>query len=86
MNAKIRNDVSVLSGGTNDSVTIVKRIPINKRNMKSPAMSPPRKYPIKNQYINRFITEQDPSLLPIKSKYPPGFKPLFNDAHDPKST
>ena len=33
--------------------------------MKSPAMSPPRKYPIPNQYINILITQQDPSIPPI---------------------
>ena len=49
-------------------------------------MSPLRKYPIPNQYINRLITKKYPRLPPILEKYPPGFKPLFNDTHDPNST
>ena len=49
-------------------------------------MSPPRKDPIPIQYINILITQQDPSLLPIISKYPTVYKPLFNDMHDPNST
>ena len=49
-------------------------------------MSPPRKDSIPNQDINRLITEQFPSIPPIISKYPPGYKSLFNDAHDPNST
>ena len=46
-------------------------------------MSPSIKDPITNKYINRLITEQDPIIPPIKAKCPPGFKPLFIDAHDP---
>ena len=52
MDNKIRTNVS-LSVGTGDSITPGQRIPKKKRNMKSPAMSPPRKNPILNQYINR---------------------------------
>ena len=48
-------------------------------------MSLPRKYPIPNQDINRSITKQDPIISLNKAKYLPGFKPLFHDAHDPKS-
>ena len=54
--------------------------------MKSTAMSPPRKYTIINQYINRFITQQDPSLPPIIEKYPTGYKLLFNYKYYPNST
>ena len=46
-------------------------------NMKSPAMSPPRKYPILNKDINRFIPKQYPSLPPVISKYLPVYKPLL---------
>ena len=49
-------------------------------------MSPPRKYPVPDQYINRLITKQDPSLPPIKEIYTPEFKTLFNDARDQNST
>ena len=49
-------------------------------------MSPSIKDPITNQYINRLITEQDPIIPPIKAKYYPGFKLLFNDSRDPNST
>ena len=68
------------------SVTPEKRIPGKKRDTESSAISPPRKDPISNQYINKLITEQYPSLPPIKAKYTPGFKPLFNDAHNPNIT
>ena len=44
-------------------------------------MSPPRNYPIPNQYISRLITEKDPSLPPHLAKYPPGYKSLLNDAY-----
>ena len=86
MEAKMRTVVSVLSGGTVASVNPVKCIRRNKINMKSPTMSHPKKDPIPNQDINRLITEQDPILPLIQSKYPPVFKPLFNYAHDPNST
>ena len=86
VNAKIQTDVSILFVGTGASVTTEKRIPGKKRNMKSPAMSSPIKYHIPNQDINRLITEKYASLPPINAKYPPGFKPLFNDTHDSNST
>ena len=54
--------------------------------MKSPSISPTKNDPIPNQDINRLIAKQDPSLPLMKAKYPPVFKPLFNDAHDHKST
>ena len=54
---KMQTYVSILSGVTGASVTPDKRIPRKKRNMKSPVMSPPRKYPIPNQDINRFTTK-----------------------------
>ena len=57
-----------------------------KSNMKSPAMSPPKKDPIPYEDINILITKQDPSLPPIMEKYPPVYKPLFNDKHDSNST
>ena len=82
----MKTDVSTFYGGTGASVTPEKRIPGNKRNIKSPAMSPPRKYPIPNQDINRLITKKYANLSPIKAKYPSRFKPLFNDAHDLNST
>ena len=69
---KVRNDISILSGGTRASVTTERCMPRKNSNMKSPAMSPPRKNPITNQYFNRLITEQYPSLPPVISKYPPG--------------
>ena len=57
-----------------------------KSNIKSPTISPPIKYTITHQDINILITKQDPSLPPNIAKYPPGYKPLFNDTHDPNST
>ena len=47
--------VSTFSGVTLAIVTPEKHIPKKKNNMKSPTISPPRKYPIPNQYINIFI-------------------------------
>ena len=70
----MQTDVSIFSGGTVASVTQEERIPINKINMKPPAMSPPIKDPITYQYINKLITEKDPSLPPHLSKYSPGYK------------
>ena len=49
-------------------------------------MSPTRKDPITNKYINRLIIEQAPSLPPIIATYPHRYKPLFNDTHDPNIT
>ena len=49
-------------------------------------MSPPRKDPITNQYTNIFSTKKYQSLPPHLEKYPPGYKSLLNDAHDPNST
>ena len=54
--------------------------------MKSPAMSPPRNDPIKNQYINILITEPCQSLPPYLTKHPPRYKSLLTDANDPNST
>ena len=79
-------DVSIFSGVKGASVTPEKRIHRNKRNMKSPAIYPPRTNTITNQYINRLITEQYPSRPPIILKNPPEFQQLFNDKHDPNST
>ena len=75
-----------MSGGTVVSVTTEKIIQKKKRNTKSPATSPPIKYPTPNQYINRLITKKDPSLPPHLSKYPPVYKSLINDAHNPNIT
>ena len=83
-NPKMRTNVSILYGETGANVTPVKLNPGKKRNMKLTEMSSPSNYPIPNQDINWLITKKDPSLQPIKSKHPPVFIPLFNDAHDPK--
>ena len=45
-------------------------------------MSPPRKYPNSNQYINRLITKKYQSLPPQLAKYFPGYKSLKNEAED----
>ena len=74
MYGKMRTDVSILSGITGASVTPEERISINKRNMKSPAISPLIKDTISNQDINRLITKKYQILLPNLSKFPPGFK------------
>ena len=49
-------------------------------------MSPSRKDPIPNQYINRIITQKYPSLPPIIAKYPTVYESLFNDMNDTNIT
>ena len=58
MDEKIWTDVYLLSIGTGSGVTQGKIISTQKRNMKSPAMSPPRKYLITNQYNKRSGTKK----------------------------
>ena len=53
--------------------------------MKSPAMSPPRKYLIPKQDNNRSKTDKDQKFPPHLAKFPPGFKSLINKAHDHNS-
>ena len=50
-----------------------------KRNMKSPKMSPPRKDPIPNKYSTIIITQQDPILTPLLEKGPTGHTPFIDD-------
>ena len=50
-----------------------------KRNMKSPAISPPINDPIINQYITIIITQQDLILPTLLSKGPTGYKPFIDD-------
>ena len=57
-------------GGKLSNFYSIKHIP-GKSNMKSPAISPPRKDPIPNQDNNILITKQDPSLPPNIERYPP---------------
>ena len=54
--------------------------------IKSPAISPPRKYPIPNQDIKRLLTKQDTSLPLIIKNYPSVYKPLLNYTHYSNST
>ena len=49
--------------------------------MKSPAILPPRKDPIPNQYSTIIITQLDPILPPILSKLRTGYKPFIDDTH-----
>ena len=79
---KVRTYVSILSGGTGGSITPEKLIPGKKKNMKSLAMSPPRKDPIPNKDIKILGTEKDQSLPPQLTKYCPGYKSLINKAED----
>ena len=58
MDNKIRTDVSLLSVGTGASATPGKNIRRKKKDMKSLAMSTPRKYPIPNQDINMLGTKK----------------------------
>ena len=57
-----------------------------KRNMKSPAMSPPRKDLIPKQDTNRLSTEKDQNFPPHLANFPPGLKSLINKAHDHNNT
>ena len=62
--SKILSDVYYLSIVKGASVNPEKYIPRKKNNMKSLVMSPLRKDPIPNQYINIFSTKKDQSLPP----------------------
>ena len=73
---------SVLAGETRASVTPEKRIPRKKRNIKSLATSPPRKYPIPNQYKNTLGLQKDQCLPPHIPPFPLVFKSLRNEAND----
>ena len=59
-----------------------KRIPINKRNMKSLAASPPRNDPIPNQDINTLGIKKYQSLPPHLYKFRPEYKSLRKKADD----
>ena len=74
----IRNDVYFSSVGTGAHVTPERRNLLNKRNMKSPAISPPRKDPISDQDINKLSTQKGQSLPSQLAKSPPVFKLLIN--------
>ena len=50
--------------------------------MKSPAMLPPRKDPITNQYINQLVTKKYQSLPPQLPKFPPVLKSILNKVED----
>ena len=69
---KIRTDVYILSIETGGSVTPEKRIPRKKKNMKSLAMSPPRKDPI------ILGIKKHQSLPPHLARYSTGFRSLLN--------
>ena len=73
-NTNILTDVSVLSGNTGSNVTPEKHIPRKKKNMKSRAISPPRKDPIPNQYINMLGTKKYQILPPQLAKFCPEYK------------
>ena len=66
---------------TRVSVNPERRIPSEKRNMKSLAMSPPIKDPIPNQDSTRIIHQQYPTLPPLLSQWPTVHKPFFNDRY-----
>ena len=51
--------------------------------MKSPAISPPRKYQVPDHYNNITINKQDPILAPHLAKYCTEYKPLLNHTRDP---
>ena len=78
----MRTDISVLYGETGDSITPEKRIPRNKKKIKSLATSPPRKDPIPNQAKNTLGIEKYQSLSPHVPEFTPGFKSLRNEADD----
>ena len=44
-------------------------------------MLPPRKDPITNQDSSRIITQQDPILPPLLSKWSTGHKTFIDDVH-----
>ena len=78
----MQTNVSVLSGGTGDSITPEKIIPRKKGNMKLLEISPPINDPIPNQDINMLGTEKYQSIPPQFDKFIPGYKSLINKAED----
>ena len=78
----MQTNVSVLSGGTGDSITPEKIIPRKKGNMKLLEISPPINDLIPNQDINMLGTEKYQSLPPQFDKFIPGYKSLINKAED----
>ena len=78
----MQTNVYLLYRRTGASVTPERHI-TRGANTKSPAISPPRKYQIPNHYIKILITQKYPILPPIIAKHTTGYKPLFNDTHDP---
>ena len=52
-----------------------------KKSLKSPAILPPRKYPIQNQDSNIIIIQQDVNLPPHLSKGPTRHKPFIDYTH-----
>ena len=82
---KLRTDPSVnsgLTGETRASLTLEKRIPRKKINIKSLAMYPQRKYPIPNQDKNTLGLQKYKCLPPQVPPFSSGFKSLRNDAND----
>ena len=79
---KNRTDISVLSGGTGDSVKSLKRIPGKKNNIKSLAMSPQIKDMVTNNDTNILGTKKDQSLPQQLAKYFPGYKSLINETEN----
>ena len=52
-----------------------------KRNIKSPVISPLRKNPIPNQDSTIIITQQDPIIPPLLANWYTGYKSFFNYTH-----
>ena len=82
VNPKIRTNVSVFSVATGASLTPEKRIQGRKKDIKSLAMYPQRKYPIPNQYINMLGTEKYQIPSPQLAKFCTGYKSIRNQAED----
>ena len=69
-----------------EQVLLQKDVFQEEENMKSPAMYSPINDPIPNQYMNRLITQQYPSLPPIIEKILMYINHYLNDTYDPNYT
>ena len=74
VNPKIRTNVSIFSEATGASETPEKRIPRNKKNIKSLTMSPQRKDTFPNQDIYMLGTRKYQILPPQLAKFCRGYK------------
>ena len=85
---KLQIDLSINYGFTGETIASIipeKRIPKKKRNKKSLALSPPRKYTIPNQDKNNLGLQKYQCPPPHVSSFYSWFKSLRNEENDDNS-